>query len=403
MSVTPSRAWHFLVGLMLREPPPSRPPAGRRDLRLDFFRGLALWWIFLNHIPNNSVSWISNRNWGFSDATEIFVFISGYAATLAYGGTMRQRGFLAGAARVWRRTWQLYSAHIILFVIFIAQITYLAKSFENPMFSEEMNLMGFIGDPHIYLSEALLLKFKPVNMDVLPLYIVLLLGFPFVLFALLRHRHAVLAASAVLYGVATQTDLNLPAYPDGQWFFNPFAWQFLFVIGAWCALSPSPPPWHRLKPALFVPCAAIYLVFSLLVVATWNWSRLSVYMPQDLADLLYPVSKANLDILRLMHFLSLAYLTTRLAPPDAAFPQWRIFRPIVLCGQHSLSVFCFGIFLSFAAYSILVELHGRMIAELCVSIIGIASLTGMAYGGELLRRLERDPPGGGRRQEAAAE
>jgi hypothetical protein len=265
--------------------------------------------------------------------------------------------------------------------------------------------MGFIGDPHIYLSEALLLKFKPVNMDVLPLYIVLLLGFPFVLFAMLRHRHATLAASAVLYVVAGQIDLNLPAYPDGQWFFNPFAWQFLFVIGAWCALSPHPPPWQRLKPAVAVPGAVIYLVFSLLVVTTWNWPHLSVYMPQDLADLLYPVSKANLDILRLVHFLSLAYLATWAFPPDAAFPRWPIFRPIVLCGQHSLSVFCFGIFLSFAAYFVLVELHGRMIAELCVSIIGIASMTAMAYGGELLRRLEREEPraDGKHRQGAVAE
>ena len=49
---------------------------GVRDLRLDLFRGLALWFIFIDHVPDNIVSWLTVRNYGFSDATEIFVYIS---------------------------------------------------------------------------------------------------------------------------------------------------------------------------------------------------------------------------------------------------------------------------------------------------------------------------------------
>src|SRR3954451_2615234 len=89
----------------------------QRDLRLDLFRGLALWLIFLDHIPNNVISWITLRNYGFSDAAEIFVFISGYTAAFVYARAMRQRGFVIGAIRIFKRVWQLYVAHIFLFLI----------------------------------------------------------------------------------------------------------------------------------------------------------------------------------------------------------------------------------------------------------------------------------------------
>src|ERR1700740_3029492 len=160
-------------------------PSGR-DLRLDLFRGLALWLIFLDHIPENSVSWITIRNYGFSDATEIFIFISGYTAAFVYGRAMRERGFIVSSARILRRAWQIYVAHIFLFTIFMAEIAYVAATFDNPLYAEEMNILGFLKQPDVTIYQALLLKFKPANMDVLPLYIVLLLLFPPMLFVLLR-------------------------------------------------------------------------------------------------------------------------------------------------------------------------------------------------------------------------
>ena len=164
--------------------PPPASTASERDLRLDLFRGLALWLIFLDHIPDNIVSWITIRNYGFSDATEIFIFISGYTAAFVYGRTMRERGFVLASARILRRAWQIYVAHIFLFTIFMAEIAYVASTFENPLYAEEMKILDFLKQPDITIFQALLLKFKPVNMDVLPLYIVLLLLFPPVLFLL---------------------------------------------------------------------------------------------------------------------------------------------------------------------------------------------------------------------------
>src|SRR6201991_826159 len=152
--------------------------ATERELRLDLFRGLALWLIFIDHLPPNILTWFTIRNYGFSAATEIFIFISGYTAAFVYGRAMLERGFIVSGARILRRAWQIYVAHIFLFAIYMAEISYVATSFENPLYAEEMNVLDFLKQPDVTIVQALLLKFKPVNMDVLPLYIVLLILFP---------------------------------------------------------------------------------------------------------------------------------------------------------------------------------------------------------------------------------
>ena len=144
-------------------------PSSGRDLRLDFFRGLALWFIFLDHIPQNVVGWLTVRNFGFSDATEIFVFISGYTAVIAYSRMMARDGWPRAASRIYRRVWQLYVAHILLFVFFTAQIAYFSFARNTTELIEEMQLMGLGANPYRAIVEAALLKFRPANLDVLPL------------------------------------------------------------------------------------------------------------------------------------------------------------------------------------------------------------------------------------------
>lgn len=354
----------------------SPPARKRRDLRLDFFRGLALIFIFLNHIPDNVVSWISNRQYGFSDATEIFVFVSGYSVLLAYAGAMQHRGFLLGAARIWKRAWQIYVAHVFLFVVFIAQIAYLSVRY-NEALAEEMNIGNFFTAPEVLMLQALVLKFKPVNMDVLPMYIALLRVFPPVMWALLRWPRCVLAASFALWLAVQFTHWNLPAYPNGGWFFNPLAWQFLFVLGAWCAIR-TDAPWQKLPRRLFVSLAAAYLVFAFLIVLTWIHQPWSAYLPRWLARLIYPIDKTEMHLLRWLHFLALTYLTVQLVRPDSTFLVWKLARPVVLCGQHSLPVFCAGIFLSFAAHFVLTEFFPGLAAQVVVSAAGIALMIALA-------------------------
>src|ERR1700674_5719021 len=208
-------------------------PEKGRDLRLDLFRGVANWAIFLDHIPNNGVNWVTTRNYGFSDAADLFVFISGYTASFVYARMMLDRGFVVGATRLTKRVWQLYVAHIILFVIYIAAISYLALRFGDSEIINEFNVAGLVDQATETLRQGLFLKFKPVNLDVLPLYIVLMGMFPPVLWLMLRQPDLTMLGSIVLWLVSRQTGWNLPAYPAGTWYFNPFCWQLLFVFDTW--------------------------------------------------------------------------------------------------------------------------------------------------------------------------
>jgi hypothetical protein len=357
------------------------PPAvtAERDLRLDLFRGLALWFIFLDHIPNNIASWVTVRNYGFSDATEIFIFISGYTAAFVYGRAMRDRGFIVASARVLRRAWQIYVAHMFLFTIYMAQIAYVAHSFENPLYAEEMNILDFLKQPDVTIVQAMLLKFKPVNMDVLPLYIVLLLLFPPLLWLLTRQPSLALGISVLIYILSWKFEWNLPAYPSGQWYFNPFAWQLLFVFGAWCAIGGA----QRLGPVLRSPITVIvavaYVLFSLGMYLAIYFPQLGVYVPRWLNDAVHPIDKTNLDVLRFAHFLALAAVTVYFIPKDWPRLKSPIFRPAILCGQHSLEIFCLGVFLSFAGHFAHVELAGGAGIQIVISIVGILIMIATAW------------------------
>src|SRR5215472_15223318 len=328
----------------------SLPKPGERDLRLDLFRGLALWLIFLDHIPSNIVNWVTIRNYGFSDATEIFVFISGYTAAFVYGRAMRDHGTVVAGARILKRAWQVYVAHIFLFAIYTAEISYVAHSFENPLYGEEMGIFDFLQQPDVTLVQAMLLKFKPANMDVLPLYIVLLAGFPPLLWLLLRTPAVALGASVLLYALALYFEWNIPAYPNGTWVFNPFAWQLLFVFGAWCALGGAQNLSRWIHSPVLVGLAITYLLFAFAIAMTWYFPRLAVYVPKFVGDAIYPIDKTNLDVLRIIHFLALAVITVALVPRDWPALKSKIFWPAIVCGQHSLETFCLGVFVSFAGH-----------------------------------------------------
>jgi hypothetical protein len=357
------------VSMTMASPP--QAVTNERDLRLDLFRGLALWLIFLDHIPENVVNWFTIRNYGFSDATEIFIFISGYTAAFVYGRAMRERGFMLSSARILRRAWQIYVAHIFLFTIFMAEIAYVAATFENPLYAEEMKILDFLKQPDITIFQALLLKFKPVNMDVLPLYIVLLLFFPPMLFLLLRRPNVALAGSALLYALAWKLDLNLPAYPNGVWFFNPFAWQLLFVFGAWCALGGAERLAGVLRSRAALAAAIAYLVFAFAITLTWHFESLDRFVPTWLADWMYPIDKTNLDVLRFAHFVALAAVTVRFVPRHWIGLKSPILQPAIRCGQHSLEIFCLGVFLAFAGQFVIAESSGGPLLQMAISVLGI--------------------------------
>jgi hypothetical protein len=208
-----------------------------RDARIDLFRGIANWFIFLDHIPNNVVNLITIRNYGFSGAADLFIFISGYAASIVYAKMTLERGFVIGATRIVKRAWQLYIAYIILFVIYIVTIADVAGRYAVPDILLEFNVAGLVDHPVRTLAYGLMLASRPLNLDILQLYIILMAFFPPVLWLMLRKPDLTVAGSVALYFAARAFEWNLRSFPEGNWYFNPFCWQLLFVFGAWLALG----------------------------------------------------------------------------------------------------------------------------------------------------------------------
>jgi hypothetical protein len=365
--------------IALQKPLTIAPPVGERELRLDLFRGLALWLIFIDHLPANILTLFTLRNYGFSDATEIFIFISGYTAAFVYGRAMQDRGFVVASARIIKRAWQIYVAHIFLFTIYLAEISWIATHFQNPLYAEEMNILDFLKSPDVTIVQALLLRFRPTNMDVLPLYIVLMVFFPPVLWLLRKKADLALALSVLLYAVTWEFELALPSYPSGSWFFNPYAWQLLFVFGAWCALGGAKRMSRILHSRITVGLAIAYLLFAFSVTLTWHFPKYDFLVPAAVQRWIYPISKTDLDVLRFAHFLALAALTVYFIPKDWPGLKSAWLRPMLLCGQHSLEIFCFSIFLAFAGSFAITELGGSAWIHFVISVAGIGLMCAAAW------------------------
>jgi hypothetical protein len=369
----------------------SDPVPSQRDLRLDLFRGLALWLIFLDHIPHNIVNWFTIRNYGFSDAAEIFVFISGYTAAFVYGRAMQERGVVVASARILKRAWQVCVAHVFIFVIFMAEVAYLTANAENPLYNEEMGAADFLKEPGVTLVQALLLKFKPYYMDVLPLYIVLLLAFPPILWLLVHAPLLALAGSVLLYSLSWNLAWNLPSYPTGHWFFNPLTWQLIFVFGAWLGSGGVNRLGRFLHSRVVLGLAIAYLVFALAIVLTWHFPRYAAYVPKWLSDWMYPIDKTNFDVLRFAHFIALAIVTVWFIPIDWPGLKSRFLRPMIMCGQHSLEIFCLGIFLSFLGHFATVEISNSVPMQVLISALGILIMIAVAWLITWYKRIEKGP------------
>jgi len=318
-----------------------------RDLRVDFFRGLALWWIYTDHIPGDVLGRYSLQNFALCDAAEVFVLLAGFGAGIAYGSTMDRQGYLYAAADTMRRAWTLYIAHIFLFVVFAAQVAYSAAALDRMFYLDEARLNVLADDPFRALLEALLLRFQPNLLNILPLYVALLLIFALAL-PLLRRPMLLLLASATLYVITRLSGVNLSSWDDsGGWYLNPFAWQLLFMIGA--ILAYAPPRMPRGRWPLDLLSVLVLFVGVVIIWVIDNHPRIMATMPNPVVRYLLSEDKTGLHPLRLFSILALTWLVVRIVPREAQWLQSRPASPLVLLGQNSLPVFCFGIFFGFIA------------------------------------------------------
>ena len=359
-----------------------------RDLRIDAFRGIALWAIFLNHIPNNVGSWVTLRNYGFSDAAEVFMFVSGVTCALAYGKARRCEGWTAVIRRTLRRSWDIYVAFLLL-TLGCVILVHLAGG----RLADESNTRVLLDDPGATLARAAILQYRPVNTDVLPIFVLLHLLFAPLLWLLLRFPNATLAASLALYTLVQLFGWTVPGWPDGHWAFNPLAWQLLVVLGAWCILAGKTFwPWVTSRTALVI--AVLYLVFSLTIALSWSIRPLA---PQMLAELVYLLDKSNLAPLRLLHFVALAILVAWVVPRDWRWLTTPVMRGAIRCGENSLAIYCLGVLLALAGQIVLIDISHNLAMQITLSTAGVLVMIAAATLLSLIRiKPGRQPRSAGR-------
>ena len=361
---------------------PGFTPSSQRDPRLDFFRGLALFFIFIDHTDLDVISRFTLRGFAFCDAAEAFIFISGVAAAFAYGGFLARRGPLQATARIYRRIWQLYVAHVFVFVAYTALVAFILNGVHNPAIARTTGENIFLRHPGIATAEVLALGFQPNSFQILPLYMVLLAGLPPFLLLIRRHPRVALGLSAAFYLAEHRFGWTLYLYPDHHpWGFSPLAYQFLFVTGVVCGhlqlsgrrLLPDRRWIYVVAGAIVAVCAVISFSHSLQTISG-SFPMLLPGAPWSSMD-----EKRDLSLLRLVNFLAIAIVVGRLVRRDAKFLSWPLARPVVLCGQNSLHIFCLGILLSTAGSYILQDITDRLRVQLLVSIAGALLMIGMAF------------------------
>jgi hypothetical protein len=358
-----------------------------RDLRIDACRGIALWWIFLDHVPNNVGSWLTLLNYGFSDAAEVFMFVSGVTCALCYGKARSCEGWTGVIGRTLWRSWDIYVAFLML-TLACAIMVYLAG---GGRIADQSNTRILLEHPGATLAHAAILQYRPVNTDVLPIFVLYHLLFAPLLWLLLRVPNVTLGASLLLYALVQVFGWTVPAWPNNVWFFNPLAWQLLVVLGAWCVTEGKRfRPWVPSRTAIVL--AVLYLFISLIIALSWRNQTPETLVPQTLAKLLYPLNKSDLDPLRLLHFFALAILAVWLVPRNWRGLTRPVMRAAIRCGENSLAIYCLGVLLALASHIALVDISEGLAMQIALSLAGILVMIAAATLLSSIRIKPRQQP-----------
>lgn len=357
-----------------------------RDPRLDFFRGVGMLIILLAHIPSDGWAlWIPAR-FGFSDATEMFVFQSGMASAIAFGSTFDRSGAIVLIARIAQRIWQIFWSHIAVFIVVTAIMVVAGTRYDGVTYVDSLNLIPFMKDPGNLLVGLLTLRYVPNYFDILPMYIVILALMPVMILASKMHRALPFILMIALW-IATQFGLTqLPAEPwsDRPWFFDPFGWQLLFFTGFFLMRGSLPAPrFDRRLMALAVVVVVASVPFA--------WVRFQEMHPlfQAAAERIAPLTdKSKFGVLRFIHFMALCYIAVHLVGEKGSRLRGPVVGVLTVVGQQSLAVFITGMVIA-QPIGIALDHAGRTVyAEAVGNLFGFGVLIATAY---LVRWFKSSP------------
>jgi hypothetical protein len=347
-----------------------------RDLRIDFFRGLALLVIFIDHVPNNPAAAWTLHNFAFCDAAEVFVLISGISTYLAYNGRLQRDG-LAGCARAVGRRWcTIYVAHLLMLAALWTVATLLSRRFWAIDYVDSLRLTWFHDSPREAVISALTLSYLPRFLDILPLYLVLLAAAPLLLVVVRYDWRLALGLSGLVYLAAWLSGVNLTQGRNHHgWYLNPLTWQLLYTMGiVWAHLGKTAPrstPWNWRWAA----GASVLICFGALSGAFGPW-----YIPVTSHPwlFLWPFEKTFLSPLRILNVMALFYVVACLVRPQAAVLRTPVAAPLLSCGRHSLAVYAVGVILSCLGLIAVTESADAALVHAIVNLVGIPVLIVLA-------------------------
>lgn len=361
----------------------------RQPNEVDFWRGLALVSIFINHVPGFYFERFTHRNLGLSDSAELFVFLAGWSLRRLSDGVREHLGLGRLVLRLGARAVTLYAAQILITMLAIGLIAGVAFALDNELLLSWNNAAPIFRDPIAAHVGLVLLTHQLGFFDILPLYVTLMLGSPAL--AVLHHvqPRIVLPLSFAIYAFALAYGVNLPTWPvEGTWYFSPFAWQLVFVLGFTLAGSVSADGFfQRHRTSVRVVGFAALILGAVLALRNFAPDPAKVPWP----PLFFMFDKTFVTPSRIIHFLALVaalggtfHLIHRFGRPVADF--------LSMLGRNSLNVFCVGSLLSISAQILRFVIgHGRGV-DLCILVVGISVLGFTAWLSELRGRLQAREP-----------
>ncbi len=352
-------------------------PTSPRDARLDFFRGLAMFIIFVAHMPGNYWAEFLPRSLGPTDAAEWFVFCSGFASALAFGRVFEQQGWWLGTARIANRCWQLYWAQIAVFLVVAALCVAGTQWLGTRDYVAQLNLTRFFAQSEQGILHLVTLTYVPNLFDILPMYMAVLAMVPIVMLLHSIRPWLAFAFPPLLYLAARAFDWNLPAewWSDRPWFFNPFTWQLLFFTGfafgrGWLHCPPFRWPW--LAAAAFV----VLILFPLDFEPIW---RNVEWVGELTQSLFWTMEKTDFGPARYAHLLATAFLALAFLNLYPEFVRWRGFEPIIKVGQQTLPVFLSTLPLSWGGGMALDVFGHSALPTAFVNLFGFALMIAIAH------------------------
>lgn len=358
---------------------PVRSGQSTRSAAMDFFRGLGLWVIYIDHIYPNFWSRFTLGHFGFSDFSEVFVFISGFVNAAMYSRALENGGLRAAIRKLSSRMSRLYLVHIATMtcslVVLIVGLRLSLKLYDPGPYV-------WMTDPHRYFLRILAMAYAPDLNSLLPLYIVTA---PVLLLAIICLRSALLPTLTVSFIVWTADQFHIfdpfvTSRLEG-WAFHPLAWQFLFVIGA--AIQMYRVQVRQSREWRLIRAAAIVIVVASLILKGIPLLEAGRNLLSHVSLVARVVSdgagKARLAPFRLVHFLSLLVLVSALLPRYRRWLDSTIAKLAIACGRDSLRVFSFGLIMTYVVELLIFSLKGGLAVQLICTVAGVSLMCALSW------------------------